>query len=142
MFSAQAGEVALQWRGQSLTLVFDFAAIKAFESEGESLFTALDHLQAVAMSDQIDPKTGVRHPVVRPRVTMIAELVSAGLQRHHPEVTPEMALEMVGDAEVWGALFAGYAAAMPSPKTAGGDAADPFPKKKVPAKKPASTGKR
>ena len=148
MLNAHAGEVAMTWRGQPYKLVFDFAAIKTFERDGQSLFAALDHLQAVALSGQVNPKTGVMRPVTMPRVAMIAELISAGLQRHHPDVTPEAAVEMIGDADVWSALFAGYEAAMP-PSKPGGDAADPFPtapqarvKNPRTAKKRASTGKR
>lgn len=148
MLNAHAGEVALIWRGKPLTLVFDFAAIKTFERDGQSLFAALDHLQAVALSGQVNPATGARRAVTMPRVALIAELISAGLQRHHPEMTPEAAVEMIGDPDVWSALFAGYEAAMPPPRAAGGDAADPFSNpaaaraKKASAKKRDSLGKR
>lgn len=133
MFNAQAGEVALEWRGQPFKLVFDFAAIAAFEAGGASIFDALDHLQAVANGRS------------RPRVTLIATLIAAGLQRHHPEITAEAALEMVGDPAVWGALFAGYAAAMPAQVETGdadgGGNPPPLASPKRKAKARAGTGR-
>lgn len=114
MFKSEAGTVEFDWQGQSYTLVFNHRALKFYEREGDSIADAIEHLEALA------------NGVSRPRLSVLASLIAAGLRQHHPDLTEDDALPMVADSAVLQALVDGFGEAMP-PATEGEAGRDPIP---------------
>lgn len=96
------GSVAFDFEGCRYAMVFDMKAIAFFEREADvSILDTLASLEAA--------KEGRRQP----KLSHLAMLMQAGLQRHHPGVSLDAAMAMAGSPEVQKALGASVAAAMP-----------------------------
>lgn len=121
MFQAEAGAVEFDWRGQKFTLLFNHRALKFYERDGDSIADAIEHLDAIANGR------------ARPRLSVLASLIAAGLRQHHPELTEDDALPMVADTAVLQAIVDGFGAAMPpvAEDDGGGDPISPAGKKRA-----------
>ncbi len=103
------GEVGFRWRDADYTLRFDMGAVRAFElATNLSIFDAFDHLDLAKQGQ------------VRPRLSLLGDLLCAGLAWHHPETDATTAMEMAVDPAVAQALIMGGTEAMPMAK-AGAD---------------------
>lgn len=120
----QSAESSFEFAGQKFTAVMDNRAIAVFERESDqSIVTALQHIKQCETE-----KTA-------PKISILAYMILAALNRHHPEVDYDKAMEMVLDEAVQAALGTATSAAMPKAKVGDG----PFPKKKPRRKR--GTGK-
>lgn len=114
-----AGEVGFSWEGADYTLRFGMGAIRAYErATGGSVFDAFDHIQAVQEGRE------------RVRLTVLGDLICAGLAHYHPDVDPETAMAMAVDPAVNAALIEGYAESMPVAKGGGGNPPKPAGRKR------------
>jgi hypothetical protein len=113
------GEVGFAWGGADFTLRFDMGAIRSFEiATGQSIFDAFDHLQAA------------QEGRVRPRLSLLGDLVRAGLSAYHPDIDAETAMEMAIDPLVSEALIGSYVESMPRKKVDDSDPPKPAGRKR------------
>lgn len=120
MKSEPAGEVGFTWGGDDYVLRFGMGAIRAFElATGLSIFDAFDHIEAVQAGRE------------RVRLTVLGDLICAGLAHYHPDVEPETAMEMAVDPAVNAALIEGYSDSMPRAKGGAGSPPKPAGRKRA-----------
>jgi hypothetical protein len=139
VFAAVAPEVKFKIGADEFVLVFSSEAIVAFEREERyAILDGITHLSAVLAKE------------VTPQLTLIASMILAGMQRHHPRVTHGWCLTNALRPHVLRALFTALLKAMPAAQDPGdeqhfvGDT-DPIPPagvKRKSGKDASGTGRR
>jgi hypothetical protein len=120
----QSAESSFTFAGEKFTAIMDNRAIAVFERESDqSIVAALEHIRQCEQQK------------IPPKISILAYMIMAAVNRHHPEVDYDKAMEMVLDEAVQAALGTATSAAMPKPKAGDG----PFPEKK--ARRKRGTGK-
>lgn len=96
------GEVGFEVDGKNYVLTFDMKAIAFFERETDmSIVDALAALEAAQEAGR------------SPKLSHLAYLMQAGLQRHHAGISSEDAMALAVHPAVQGVLGAGLQASMP-----------------------------
>jgi len=130
MSNKQKGEVTLAIGSDRYTLVFDWEAIAIFEDATDrSILEVMGEFDAAAR--------GAGGP---PKLTTLASLLSAAMQRHHPAMDRSACMGLVISPEAQSALAEAFEFAMPIAEDPGEVGNGPAGKPAA-RKSPRSTGK-
>lgn len=114
-----AASVEFTLEGKSYTLIFDMAAVAAFEESTD--------LSIFEVVQQLGGTEGGGKP---PKLSVMGSMLQAGLSRCHPDITREEAMWMVSRPEVQTAFGDGIKQAMGGDGDAEAAGAKPRPSKR------------